>query len=76
MDFMTAHPLKADPNISLDVFHQVTNMDLTIGIRQGGSDEKATLGATHEKQINEERLNLDLIQHYDGLSNDFSLRLK
>jgi hypothetical protein len=73
---MTAHPLKADPNISLDVFHQVTNMDLTIGIRQGGSDEKATLGATHEKQINKERLNLDLIQHYDGLSNDFSLRLK
>ena len=51
-------------------------MDLTIGIRQGGSDEKATLGATHEKQINEERLNLDSIQHYDGLSNDFSLRLK
>jgi hypothetical protein len=51
-------------------------MDLTIGIRQGGSNEKATLGATHAKRNNQERLNWGLTQHYDGLSNDFSLQLK
>jgi hypothetical protein len=43
MDLMAAHALEANPYISLDVFHQVANMDLTIGIRQGGGNEKATL---------------------------------
>jgi hypothetical protein len=50
MNLMTTHPLKAHPNIGLYIFHQMANMDLTIGIGQGGGDKKATLGATHVKR--------------------------
>ena len=38
MDLMTTHSLKAHPNIGLYVFHQMTNVDLAVGIGQGGSD--------------------------------------
>ena len=30
---MIAHPLKANPDIRLNIFHQMAYMDLTIGIR-------------------------------------------
>ena len=33
VNLMTTHSLKAHPNIGLYVFHQMADMDLTIGIR-------------------------------------------
>jgi len=50
MDFMTPHSLKADPDIRLHVFHQMANMDLTIGVWQGRGNKKAAGGVTHAKQ--------------------------
>ena len=32
MNLMATHSLKADPNIRLDIFHQMPNMDLAIGV--------------------------------------------
>ena len=46
---MTTHSLVAHPNIGLYVFHQMPDMDLTIGIRQGGGNKKAAVWATHVK---------------------------
>ena len=42
--------MKQIPDIRLNIFHQMAYMDLTIVIRQGGSDKKATLGAAHVKR--------------------------
>ena len=39
MNFISAHAHKAHPDISLNVFHDVTNMECTVGIRQGGGNE-------------------------------------
>jgi hypothetical protein len=47
MHFMTTHSLKANPNIGLYVLHQMADMNLTIGIRQGGGNKKAALGTAH-----------------------------
>ena len=38
------HALKAYPYVSLDVFHDVTNMEFAVGIRQGGGNKQAALG--------------------------------
>jgi hypothetical protein len=35
MNLVPPHSLKADPDISLDVFNQVTDVDLAIGRREG-----------------------------------------
>ena len=35
MHFVTLHPLIANPNIGLNVFHQMANVNLPIGIGQG-----------------------------------------
>jgi hypothetical protein len=34
--------LKPHPNIGLDVFHDVPNMEVAVGIRQGGGNEDLT----------------------------------
>lgn len=44
--FMPAHFLEANPDVGLDVFHQMTQVDGTVGIRQGGGDENS---AAHGK---------------------------
>ncbi len=36
---MALHALKPHPNVGLDVFHDVANVELAIGVRQGGGDE-------------------------------------
>ena len=41
---MPAHLLKAHPDVGLDVFHDVANMELAVGIGQGGGHEQAALG--------------------------------
>jgi hypothetical protein len=48
---MPTHALKTNPNIGLDVLHQVADMDLAIGIWQGGSNKKAALRTTHVKRL-------------------------
>ena len=40
IDMVALHALKPNPDISLDVFHDVANVELAIGIGQGGGDEK------------------------------------
>ena len=50
MDLMPPHSLEADPDIGLYVFHQMANMNLAIGIWQGGGNKKAARKATHAKQ--------------------------
>jgi hypothetical protein len=42
MNFISAHAHKAHPDIRLNVFHDVTNMECTVGIGQGGGDEQLT----------------------------------
>ena len=37
------HTLKSHPDIGLDVFHDVPDMELAIGVGKGGGDEYATL---------------------------------
>jgi hypothetical protein len=36
--FVTTHPLEANPDIRLDIFHQMPNMNLAIGVWQGGGN--------------------------------------
>jgi hypothetical protein len=51
VNLMPAHALEANPDIGLDVFHQVADVDLAISIWQGGSNKKAALRATHVKRL-------------------------
>ena len=39
IDFMALHSLEPDPDVSLDVLHDVADMERCIGVRQGGSDK-------------------------------------
>ena len=41
---MTAQFLKTHKDIGLDVFDQVPEMDVTIGVGQGGGDEDSAVG--------------------------------
>jgi hypothetical protein len=41
MDFVALHLLKAHPDVGLYVLDQVAQVDGTVGIGQGGSDEDA-----------------------------------
>jgi hypothetical protein len=34
------HALKPHPDVGLDVFHDVADVEIAVGIRQGGGDEK------------------------------------
>jgi len=43
VDFLTLHALVPHPNISLDVLHDVANVEVAIGVGQCGRDEKAAL---------------------------------
>jgi hypothetical protein len=36
---VAAHLLEAHPDVGLDVFHQVAQMDAAVGVGQGGGDE-------------------------------------
>ena len=41
---VTAHLLKTHPDVGLDVFHQVSQMNGTVGIRKGAGDEYSAGG--------------------------------
>jgi hypothetical protein len=41
---MTLHALRTNPDVSLDVFHDVTDVEIAIGIRQRGRDKNLSLG--------------------------------
>ena len=41
MHFVALHALKTHPDIGLDVFHDVADVEMAVGIGQGGGDEKA-----------------------------------
>ena len=43
MHLMPAHPLKAHPNVCLDVLHHVAKVKLAVGVGQGGGDEDVAL---------------------------------
>ncbi len=37
---MAAHPLKAHPDVGLDVFHDMPDVERAVGVGQGGGDEE------------------------------------
>jgi hypothetical protein len=41
MHLMPLHPLESDPDIGLDVFHDVADVEGTVGIRQCGGNENS-----------------------------------
>ena len=43
MHFVSLHPLKPHPNVSLDVLHHVAKMELAVGVGQSGGDEDAAV---------------------------------
>ena len=47
--FMTAHTLKANPDIRLDMLHQMSEVNRPVGIRKGTGDQNTTL--FHESAI-------------------------
>ena len=40
IDVVALHALKSHPDIGLDVFHDVADVELAVGIRQGGGNKK------------------------------------
>ena len=44
IDLVPLHSLKPHPDIGLDVLHDVADVEIAIGIRQGGGDEELALG--------------------------------
>jgi len=42
VDSVSLHALKPHPNIGLDVFHDVSDVEVAIGIRQGGGNKELT----------------------------------
>ncbi len=38
------HALKTHPDVGLDVLHDVADMEVSVGVGQGGGDKKAALG--------------------------------
>ena len=47
--FMAAHTLKANPDIRLDMLHQMSKVNRPVGIRKGTGDQNTTL--FHESAI-------------------------
>jgi hypothetical protein len=41
---MTLHALRTNPSVGLDVLHDVTDVEIAIGIRQSGRDKNLSLG--------------------------------
>ena len=41
MDFIAQHPLKSDPDVGLDILHNVTDMERAVCVGQGGGDEQS-----------------------------------
>jgi hypothetical protein len=49
MHLVAAHALEAHPDVGLDVFDQMTEMDGAVGVGQGAGDEQATAGHDGER---------------------------
>ena len=43
VDLRALHALEANPNVGLDVFHDVANVKIPIGVGQGGGDKELAL---------------------------------
>ena len=41
---MPLHALETNPDVGLDVFHDVADMERTVGVGQGGGDEQLARG--------------------------------
>jgi len=39
MDFMALHSLEPDPDVGLDVFHDVADVERAVGVGKGGGNE-------------------------------------
>ena len=50
--FIARHSLKPDPDVSLDIFHDVADMEWCIGIGEGGGNEQL---AAHNQYFVEEK---------------------
>ena len=46
---MAAQFLESDPDVRLDVLHQVANMDRPVGIGQGAGDQNCAFFLTHSR---------------------------
>ena len=44
MDFVSLHALESHPDVGLDVFHDVADVERPVGIGQGGGDEEPAAG--------------------------------
>jgi hypothetical protein len=44
MHHVALHALEPHPDVGLDVLHDVADVELAVGIRQGGGDEELALG--------------------------------
>ena len=44
VDLVALHALKTHPDVGLDVLHDVANVKVTVGIRQGGGDKELARG--------------------------------
>jgi hypothetical protein len=44
---MATHFLETGPNVGLDILHQVADVDRTVGVRQGASDQNLALRTVH-----------------------------
>ena len=63
---ITLHSLKAHPNIGLDVFHDVANVEFPVGIGQGCGYKKATHG--DNSTLNEVSDFILLLARFDNLN--------
>ena len=54
---VTLHAHHPHPDVSLDVFHDVANVELAIGVGQGGGDKQLALG--HESGPRQEGHGID-----------------
>jgi hypothetical protein len=46
MHLMALHALRANPDVGLDVLHDVTDVKIAVGIRQSGRDKNLSLGSS------------------------------
>ena len=53
--FMAAHFLKADPDVGLNIFNEMADVDRAVGIGQGAGDEDAAGGLAHSGTGNHSR---------------------
>ena len=49
IDLVALHALEPHPDVGLDVFHDVADVEVAVGVRQGGGDEKLAGCCGHEK---------------------------